>query len=433
MKTIKVAVLALAVSLGPMRLVQADERTVLPDRPHIPTRQFAVPAYGAKGDGETDNAAAIQKAIDAAAKGGGGTVIIPAGVWLSGPFHLASHINLEIDGTLRMLPLSRYPGGTDEPGDFISARGLEDVAITGSGSVDGQGKDWWPFAKVAGKNRPRMIVVNSCRRVLVAEVTLSNSPMFHLAFGGACADLTVHHVTVRAPASTDAVCPSHNTDACDVKGNNILIEDCDISTGDDDFTCGGNTSNVLIRNCKYGFGHGVSIGSYTRGGVSNITVENCTFHDTECGIRVKTDRDRGGYVHHLIYRNLSMTNVGCPILVYANYTIKEKAFRDSKKLTPTIAARFPAAPVTGLTPIYQDFTFSHIRATVAGEGRAGLIWGLPEMPAKGIILEDVDISAQRPFGVFEAKDVRLIHSHILTSQGVNRIEEYRAEVTEDSN
>ena len=97
--------------------------------------------------------------------------------------------------------------------------------------------------------------------------------------------------------------------------------------GDDDFTCGGGTSDVLITNCTYGYGHGVSIGSGTSGGVSNITVINCTFNNTELGIRIKSDRDRGGFVHNLSYLNLRMTNVECPILIYGSYMTTNRAYR----------------------------------------------------------------------------------------------------------
>jgi len=85
------------------------------------------------------------------------------------------------------------------------------------------------------------------------------------------------------PSSTDPVTPSHNTDACDVSGTKILIENCDISTGDDDYTCGGGTHDVLITNNTYGNGHGISIGSYTDGGVSNFLVINCSFTGTDNG------------------------------------------------------------------------------------------------------------------------------------------------------
>jgi polygalacturonase len=178
---------------------------------------------------------------------------------------------------------------------------------------------------------------------------------------------------------------------------------------------------VLITNCTYGFGHGVSIGSPTHGGVSNITVVNCTFNNTESGIRVKTDRDRGGYVHDLAYLNLRMTNVGCPILIYAAYMAKEREYRNLNNLTPTIAASYPAAPVAERTPVYRNITFSNITATVQSGRRAGLIWGLPEMAVTNVLLQNVNITADKPFGVFNAQGVRLVNSKILTPDGVNKL------------
>jgi polygalacturonase len=321
-----------------------------------------------------------------------------------------------------MLPLEKYPGGTVNPQTFISGDKLHDVAITGKGAIDGQGAAWWPFAKTAkDAKRPKMISPSNCERLLVEGITMSNSPMFHIAIGGKCRDVIVRGVTIRAPASDDPLLPSHNTDACNVKGQNILIQDCDISTGDDNFTCGGNTSDVLITNCTYGFGHGVSIGSYTSGGVSNITVVNCTFNNTEAGIRIKTDRDRGGLVHDLKYLNLSMTNVGIPILIYASYMAKEKQFRDFTKLTPEIAASYPPAPITERTPAYRNFVFRNLTATVQKGRRAGLIWGLPEMNVTNVLLENVKITADKPFGIFNAQGVRIANSLIKTPGGTNLI------------
>ena len=393
---------------------------VNPAPPVIPNKVFNVQNYGAVGDGVATNSAAIQAAISAASAAGGGVVEIPAGIYLCGPIQLASKINLHLDAgaLLRMLPMGKYPGGQT----FIGGDHLQDVAITGSGAIDGQGAAWWPLAKTSsGVRRPKMISPQNCERLLIEGITLSNSPMFHIALGGKMQDVIVRGVTIRAPASTDLVCPSHNTDACDVKGNNILIENCDVSLGDDNFTCGGNTSDVLITNCTYGFGHGVSIGSPTHGGVSNITVINCTFHDTEAGIRIKTDRDRGGFVHDMKYLNLSMTNVGCPILIYESYMAKDKAFRDLNRLTPEIAAGYPAAPVGDRTPVYRDFVFSNLTATVQSGRRAGLIWGLPEMNVTNVLLQNVNITADRPFGIFNAQNVRLVNSKILTPEGLNQI------------
>jgi polygalacturonase len=420
------------VAVFTLSLIANAHAVISPALPVIPTNIFKVTDYAAVGDGVATNTSAIQSAINAASTAGGGVVQVPAGTYLCGPLQLASKINLHIDAgaLLRMLPLGQYPVGAKSSESFISGDKLHDVAITGAGAIDGQGAPWWPLAKTTkDKTRPKMISPSSCERLLIEGITLSNSPMFHIAIGGKCSDVTVRHVTIRAPASDDKVLPSHNTDACDVKGRNILIQDCDISVGDDNFTCGGNTSDVLITNCTYGFGHGVSIGSYTRGGVSNITVVNCTFHDTEAGIRIKTDRDRGGFVHDMKYLNLRMTNVGFPILVYASYMVKEREFRDTTKLTPEIAAKYPAAPVAELTPIYRDLVFSNITATVQKGRRAGLIWGLPEMNVTNVLLEKIDIKADKPFGVFNAQNLRLVDCNIVTPEGVNKIASTNAQIT----
>ncbi len=401
-----------------------------PDLPNIPDRHVDVTTFGAAGDGVADNTKAIQAAIDAARKAGGGTVEIPAGDFLCGPLELGSRIALRLDfgATLRMLPLEKYPGGTSHPGDFIGGSDLHDIAITGEGTIDGQGGPWWPFAKVKGKRRPRMIALSGCERVLIEDVTLKNSPMFHIAISGQSSQVTVRGVTIRAPASTDPVAPSHNTDACDVSGHNILIQDCNVSVGDDNFTTGGDTHDVLITHCTYGYGHGVSIGSYTKGGVWNIAVVDCTFNHTECGIRIKSDRDRGGVVHNLVYENLRMTDVGCPILIYGAYLAKGREYRNLNALTPAIAATYPAASLQPRTPVYRDLVFRNITATASKGRRAGLIWGLPEAPVTNVRLENVTITADLPFGIFYAQGVKIVNSAIKTPDGVNKIAVAKADV-----
>lgn len=413
--------LVILASLLTLALSSAAQSFTAPALPEIPGRIFNVTNYGAIGDGVATNTPAIRAAIDAASSAGGGIVEVPPGIFLSGPIHFASGINLRVDGTLRMLPIGKYPGGTADPESFITGRDLHDIAISGSGAIDGQGSPWWPYAKTRGARRPRMIAFSSCERVLIEHLTLSNSPMFHIAISGKTTDVTVRGVTIRAPASTDPVNPSHNTDACDVTGKRILIQDCDVSVGDDNYTCGGGTSDVLITNCTYGYGHGVSIGSPTSGGISNFTVINCTFNNTDQGIRIKTDRDRGGFVHNLSYQNLSMTNVGYPILIYASYMATNREYRALNNLTPAIAATYPAAPITHRTPIYRDITFSNITATAQSGYRAGLIWGLPEMKITNVLLQRVNITADKPFGIYDAQNVRLVDSKIITPEGINQL------------
>ncbi len=416
---------SLALCLAPVRA--AD---IKPDLPKIPERTFSVRDHGAKGDGVADDTVALQSAIDAARKAGGGIVEVPAGNYLSGPLRLVSNLNLHLasGATLTMLTLDKYPGGTSRGEDFLSGSDLHDVALTGAGTIDGQGAPWWPFAKTPGAKRPRMFKLSKCERVLVEGVTLKNSPMFHIAFSG-MSHVTVRGVTIRAPSSTDPKTPSHNTDACDVSGRTILVEHCDISVGDDNFTCGGDTHDVLIQHNTYGNGHGVSIGSYARNGVSNITVRDCTFTGTDCGIRIKSDRDRGGIVENLVYEDLKMTNVDFPILIYGTYMAKEREFRDLHKLTPEIAARYPAAPLGKLTPVFKNITFRNITATASPKRRAGLLWGLPEAPASNIRFQNVAITADLPFGIYSAENVRFDHCTITTPDGVNKLSTGNAKVT----
>jgi polygalacturonase len=368
-------------------------------------------AYGAKFDNSTDNTIAISNAIVAAAAGGttngaaGGTVEIPPGTnaYLCGPIVLRNNVNLQIDAgaILRMLPLGQYPGGTNTGTTFISGSNLHDIEISGSGAIDGQGAAWWPFPSAP---RPRMISPSSCNRLLIQNVTLSNSPMFHIAISGSkSGNSTVQNVTIRAPSS------SPNTDACDVAGTNILVQNCNISVGDDDFTCGGGTHDVLVTNNTYGTGHGISIGSYTdSGGVSNITVINCTISGAVNGIRIKSDNDRGGVVQNISYYNIGITNVNFPITVYAYY----HWYGTPSGISPAIAASTNAATVTGETPIYRNITFSNITATSVGNYPAAIIWSRTEMAATNIVFNHVNVSASRPFEIYNASGVQLIDSKV---------------------
>ena len=175
--------------------------SALPALPLINTNNIVNAAnYGAN-TANADNASVIQSAINAAAAGGttngltGGTVEIPAGTnaYLCGPITLKSGVNLQVDAgaILRMLPLGSYPGGTVNPANFISGSSLHDIEISGSGAIDGQGAPWWPYANTNGASRPRMIALSSCNRELIQNITLSNSPMFHIAIGGSAGNTTV--------------------------------------------------------------------------------------------------------------------------------------------------------------------------------------------------------------------------------------------------
>ena len=402
---------------------------------------------GAVGDGLHTNTAAIQSAINQATTGGvtngltGGTVEIPPGIFLCGPLAFKNNVNLQIDAgaVLRLLPFGQYPvtwytnSVTNvyfvATANFISGSSLTNIAISGAGAIDGQGAAWWPWANTNGASRPIMISLTGCNRELIQGITLSNSPMFHIAIGGSSGNTTVQYVTVRANPSSDPVTPGHNTDACDVSGTNIMVQFNDISVGDDDYTCGGKTSGVLIANNAYGSGHGVSIGSYTSPSVSNLTVMDCTFTNTDCGVRIKTDRDRGGFVHNISYSNLSMTNVMRPILIYTEYTNAISMYRALDNISPGVAASYPAAVVTATTPYFRDITISNVTANAQSGRAAGLIWGLPESCVSNVTLVKVRVAGSTTFGIYHAKNVRIIDSLHNVPAGVSQFSFFDSDVT----
>lgn len=124
-----------------------------------------------------------------------------------------------------------------------------------------------------------------------------------------------------------------------------------------------------------------------------------------------------------------MTNVEDPILIYAAYAATNREYRNLNELTPAIAATYPRKEIRSSTPIYRDITFSNITAMAKSGRRAGLIWGLPEVAVSNVLLEDVNITADLPFGIYDAQNVRIVNSKITTPDGVNRFWVTNAEVT----
>jgi len=423
----------------------ANAAVASPALPAINTNNIInVLNYGAVGDGITTNTVAIQNAINAAAAGGttngaaGGTVEFPGGIFLCGPITLKSAVNIQLDSgaILRMLPFGQYPVTWHTNGsayyftaaDFLSGSSLHDLEISGTGWIQGQGEPWWPWANTNGAVRPRMITLSGCHRTLITSVTLSNSPEFHIACSTSCGDTTVRGVTIHANSSSDPI-PGHNTDACDASGTNTLVVNCNISVGDDNYTCGGPSSNILITNNTYGAGHGTSIGSYTSPSVSNLTIVNCTYTNTDAGIRIKTDRDRGGYVHDLMYYNLTMSSVRNPILIYTEYTNSVSMYRALDSISPAVAASYPSAPVTSTTPRYRNITISNLTATAQSGRTAGLIWGLPESCVSNVTLLNVHLTGSKTFGIYDAKNVRIIDCSHSVPTGVSQFSFFNADIT----
>jgi polygalacturonase len=357
-------------------------------------------AYGAKGDGISKDTAAIQAAIDACERQGGGTVRLIAGTYLSAPIVLKSNITLQLDKGATLLGSADhgdYPAKTEfrEPGlqSLVSATNATTVAITGEGVIDGAGETWWEMARsirhagVMGSDhpRPRLVVFDHCKHVLVEGVTIQNSPMWQLV-PYYSDDVTIRNIKVLAPAR------SPNTDAIDpFSSSNVRIDHVFADVGDDDVAIKSGaigspgpddpSRDITITDCTFLHGHGLSVGSEIAGGAQNIRAERIHFDGTDNGIRVKANRDRGNDVGHLTFRDIDMKDVKNALIISEYYP---------KVLPPDGEA---AQPVTRLTPHFHDITLENVTAT--GSTSAGAIVGLPEAPIPGVVLHNVKIGAER--------------------------------------
>jgi hypothetical protein len=405
----------------------------LPPLPNIPaySTNVAQAPYNANPNGIITNTTAIQNAINDVSALGGGTVEIPGpGIYLTGPLTMKSQINLQIDAgaILRMLPMAGWPGSTP----LLTSSSLHDVEISGSGSIDGQGGGWWPTSAGDGLY---MIYFASCNTVLVQNITVSNAPKQQIVFKNSkSGNITVQNVIIRAPSS-HASTPSHNTDGIDVVGTNCLIQNCDISTGDDNIALGSSTpgvptANILVTNCIFGDGHGMSIGSNTEGGVSNLTVINCGFTNTDVGIRIKSDNStsggsgQGGLTQNLCYGSNYMSNIRYqPILIYSYYNEDTSPFG----ISPSTAAGETIGSST--FPIWQNIVISNLVATTASTGEGGMIWGRTETPATNITLTQINITAPGNFKLYNVKGLQIVDSQFKATSGGNIFTIYNAKFT----
>jgi polygalacturonase len=385
-----------------------------PAMPAIPSAVFNVTNYGAIGDGVKDNTTNIQNTINAANAAGGGIVEIPAGTFLSGPITLASSINLQVDANamLQMLPLGIYPGGTTDAQTFISCNRVHDLEISGAGKIDGQGAPWWAahLSKTnAGLFRPMMLNLRSVNRLFIHDITFQNPPNHHCGIRGDSGNVTISNLTINTPS------PSPNTDGLNFVGTNSIIENCRISVGDDNIAMGstGPINDLLITNCSFGAGHGVSIGSGISVGISNLTVVNCTFNGTQNGIRIKCS-GRSAPIKNLNYLNLTMTNVNMPIVIYSYYNVTGTPHR----ITPEqVMARAGTAPITTVTPRWSDITFSNLTVSSPKGDIGGIIWGPAEMPVSNVTFIHVTNNAPGTFDLYNVRGVKIIDSDFNFASG----------------
>jgi len=339
----------------------ADEILARIKAPQFPARDFTITDYGAVAGGAQDSTAAIAKAIAACNTAGGGRVVVPAGEWLTGAIHLKSNVNLHVaeGATLRFStdPAAYLPvvftrwEGTEcmNYSPLIYAFEQENIAVTGSGTLDGQASDdnWWAWAKrdeqrrspavpdstalvasgdkvmpvaqrVYGAGhflRPNFFQPYRCKNVLIEGVHIRRSPMWEIN-PVLCTNVIVRNLDINSHGP--------NNDGCDPEASrDVLIEGCTFDTGDDCIAIksgrnddgrrvGVASENLIIRNCTMKDGHGgVVIGSEIAGGCRNVFVENCTMDspNLERALRFKSNARRGGVLENIFMRNVTVGRV----------------------------------------------------------------------------------------------------------------------------
>jgi polygalacturonase len=401
-----VAIVTCALLAGGAAGAAKDEIAVNPKLPEIPDRTFNLNDFGAVGDGKSWNTEAFKAAIAKIDEVGGGRLVVPAGVYRTRPFTLCSKLDLHLEeGAVIQapdsfadydLPAPETLASQEEvrarvraPKPLVSGRDLHDVAITGSGAIDGAGAIWWAWTERATRTQPgrivyprtNLVVIDGCHRLHVEGVTFRNSPRFHFVPTDTT-DLLVERVTVVSPAD------AQNTDGIDPTGcTNVLIRDCKLDVGDDNIVIKQAGSNILIEDCQCKHGHGISIGSGTAGGVRQMLVRRCTFDHTDNGIRIKSMRGAGGLVEDITYTDIEMNGV-------VNAIVLDLTYMDSAR--PNF--RGDAAKI----PQIKNVTIAKVKAR--GSRNAGRIIGLPESPITNVIFRDVEIGAKNDFVVRDADE-----------------------------
>jgi polygalacturonase len=320
--------------------------------PTFPDKNFDVTAFGAKGDGKTDDSAAFTKAIAAANKAGGGHVVVPAGsTFLTGAVTLLSNVDLHVLGTVKFstdtkkypLVFSRWQGiECMNFSPFIYAFGQTNVAVTGTGTLDGQGPsgpwpgwasngnrnaDWTklqqmavdgvdPHKRIFGQGHklaPSFIQFYSCTNVLIEGVHLKNSAMWNI-HPVLSKNVTIRNVNVLSRGATVDGC---DPEACDL----VHVTGCSFDTGDDGVVIksgrdidgrrvGVPCSNVVIENNQFlGRWGAITVGSEMSGGVKNVFAQNNTIkkgssYTSFYAVYIKTNNRRGGTVDGIHVRNL---------------------------------------------------------------------------------------------------------------------------------
>ena len=294
--------------------------------------------FGAKGDGKSNDTEAFIKTFQACTEkgwrplsyttsprvslslsvssGGPSTVLVPAGSYSLWPLVLqerqCSDLLLNVTGSL-LAPSDPIDYRWVKNESFLLFRGCQNLTVHGwgAGSVDGRGQEWWEHYEKL--ERPKLIIFDDSKDVVLRDIELVDSPMFHVVPDN-CENVLIENVIITAPVD------SPNTDGIDPSSSrHVVIRNCTISTGDDNVAVKPGCQDILVENCLFLTGHGCSIGSINTTGVRDVVMRSILFMGTENGARIKTWQGGSGVVENISFINLRMIGVDLPIKINMYY------------------------------------------------------------------------------------------------------------------
>jgi len=357
------------------------------------SQEFDIRDFGASGDGNAMNTSAIQSAIDACHEAGGGKVIIPPGTYLSGTIILKSHVELHFMQNATLLgspsqddypiqPVPEYRSLRDQNGHraLIYARKAENIALTGRGTIDGQGQNQ---EYVPGNDlRSRNIMFISCRDIRVEGLHINNSAFWNQQYLN-CEDVMVSRISVYNHCN-------RNNDAIDIDGcRRFVVSDCIFDTDDDGLTLKSTgpaiTEDVVITNCIVSsYCNAIKAGTESSGGFRNITISNCVvkpsraeeepyFNSPEIGITgLSLMIVDGGTMEGISVNNLTIYGTMAPI--YIRLGNRARAYSEGVP-TPDVGS-------------VENLSLNNI--TIYGAGSWGSsITGIPGHPVRNITLNNI--------------------------------------------
>lgn len=294
---------------------------------------FDITAYGAKSDGTTINTSAIQQAIDACHAAGGGTVLVPSGVFVSGSLLLKSHVTLKVgkDAILRGSPnIADYTvetaplhwsafwkfAASNWKQCLIYAENAHEIGIEGPGTIDGQGgTERKVFPNANNPRRPMLVRIVGCRKVTVREVKLLDPASFTTFFVRS-EDIHIERVTIRSRKSPNG--DGLNFDGC----RRVRIKDCDLDTGDDGiapktFHPDWPNEDFEISGCRItSRWHAIRVGAESIGAIRRMSMRDCVF--TQCQGGIKIESTEGAQFEDLSFSGIEMKQVCQPFMVLAS-------------------------------------------------------------------------------------------------------------------